>query len=74
MGVRLILAVIFTPLFLAGTALLGFWLTQTGPGDVPDTESLRSLTAICAGLSLFALTDLVILLRRRRRRRPSPYL
>jgi hypothetical protein len=71
MGVRLILAVLFTPLFLAGTALFWFWMTQTGPGDVPGVDSLRSLTAICAGLSLFALTDLIVVLRRRRKRRPT---
>jgi uncharacterized protein DUF6343 len=72
MGLRLFLAALFTPVFLAGTALFWFWMTQTGPGDVPGVDSLRTLTAICAGLSLFALTDLVVVLRRRSRRRPPP--
>ena len=72
MKVRLILAALFTPVFLAGTALFWFWSTQAGPGDVPGADSLQTLTAICAGLSLFALTDLIIVLRRRRRRRPPP--
>lgn len=71
LGVRLVLAVLFTPLFLAGTALFWYWATQAGPGDVPGVDSLRSLTAICAGLSLFALTDLIVVLRRRRKRRPA---
>lgn len=72
MGVRLFLAALFTPVFLAGTALFWFWMTQTGPGDVPGVDSLRTLTAICAGLSLFALTDLIVVLRRRSRRLPPP--
>ena len=64
LGVRLLLAVLFTPLFLAATGLCWYWTTQTGAG------SLRTLTLICAGLSLFALTDLIVVLRRRSRRAP----
>jgi hypothetical protein len=72
MGVRLILAALFTPVFLAATALFWYWTTQTGPGDVPGVDSLRTLTAISAGLALFAVTDLIVVLRRRRRRRGPP--
>lgn len=72
MGVRLVLAVLFTPVFLAGTALFWFWATQTGAGSVPGADSLYTLAAICGGLSLFAVTDLIVVLRRRRRRRPQP--
>ncbi|NLU73035.1 hypothetical protein HCC61_10150 [Streptomyces sp. HNM0575] len=70
MGVRLVLAVLFTPVFLAATGLFWFWMTQSGAGDVPGPDSLRTLTAICGGLALFAVTDLIVLLRRRRRRKP----
>ncbi|WP_314174171.1 DUF6343 family protein [Streptomyces winkii] len=72
LGVRLFFAALFTPVFLAATGLFWFWMTQTGPGDVPGVDSLRTLTAICGGLSLFALTDLIVVLRRRSRRRPPP--
>ena len=70
LGVRLLLAVLFTPLFLAATGLFWYWTTQTGAGEVPSAGSLRTLTLICAGLSLFALTDLIVVLRRRSRRAP----
>jgi Family of unknown function (DUF6343) len=68
--IRLILAVIFTPVFLAGTALFWFWMTQTGPGDAPGAGSLRTLTVICGALALFSVIDLLVLLRRRRGRAP----
>ncbi|HWM36848.1 MAG TPA: DUF6343 family protein [Streptomyces sp.] len=67
LGVRLILAVIFTPVFLAATALFWYWTTQTGPGDVPGVDSLRTLTVICGALALFSLVDLMVVVRRRRR-------
>lgn len=71
LGVRLILAVIFTPVFLAATGLFWFWMTQTGPGDAPGVDSLRTLTIICGGLAVFSVTDLVVVLRRRRSRTPQ---
>lgn len=67
--VRLILASLFTPLFLVGTALFAYWMTQTGPGDVPGADSLRTLTVICAALAAFSLVDLTVVLLRRRRER-----
>ncbi|RAJ68998.1 hypothetical protein K378_01887 [Streptomyces sp. Amel2xB2] len=72
LGLRLVLALLFTPVFLAGTALFWFWATQSGAGAVPTADSLYTLTAICGGLSLFALTDLIVVVRRRSRRSPPP--
>ncbi|WP_245997370.1 DUF6343 family protein [Streptomyces armeniacus] len=66
---RLLLSSLFLPVFLAGTGLFWWWMTQTGPGEAPSTGSLRTLTLICAALSLFALTDLAVVLRRRHRER-----
>ena len=65
--IRLILAVLFTPVFLAATALFWYWTTQTGPGDAPGVDSLRTLTVICGALALFSLVDLMVVVRRRRR-------
>ena len=71
--IRLVLASVFTPFFAAGTALFWYWMTQSGPGDVPDAGSLRTLTVICGALTLFSLVDLtVVLLRRRRERTRRP--
>ncbi|MGH3309228.1 MAG: DUF6343 family protein [Streptomyces sp.] len=69
--VRLILATLFTPLFLAATGLFWYWMTQTGPGDAPGVGSLRTLTLICAGLALFSVVDLTVVLLRRKRARFS---
>ncbi|HEV7626739.1 MAG TPA: DUF6343 family protein [Streptomyces sp.] len=69
---RMILAMIFVPVFLAATGLFWFWMTQTGPGDAPGVGSLRTLTAICGGLALFSVVDLMVVLRRRRGRDRSP--
>jgi hypothetical protein len=66
LGIRLILAVIFVPVFLAGTALFWFWMTQVGPGDAPGVDSLCTLTVICGGLAVFSVIDLLVVLRRRR--------
>ncbi|NLU70630.1 hypothetical protein HCC30_25725 [Streptomyces sp. HNM0574] len=64
---RQLLATVFVPLFVAGTALFWYWMTQTGPGDVPSEGSLRVLTVVCGLLALFAAVDLAVVLRRRRR-------
>lgn len=67
---RLILSLIFIPLFLAGTALFWYWMVASGPRDAPSSDSLRVLTIVCAVLSVLALLDLVVVLLRRRRERP----
>ncbi|OEV03935.1 hypothetical protein [Streptomyces oceani] len=69
LGVRLLLSVVFLPLFLAGTLLFWYWTAHSSPGDVPSSDSLLVLTLVCAGLTLFAAIDLVLVLRRRARER-----
>lgn len=69
LGVRLILALLFTPLFLAATAGFAVWAAGAGETDAPSRGSLLTLTVICAALALFAATDLFVVLRRRRRER-----
>lgn len=66
---RLLLSVLFLPLFVAGTALFWYWATQSGPADVPSGQSLRTLTVICGALAVFAAVDLCVVLMRRRRAR-----
>ncbi|GAB2817961.1 hypothetical protein KDA82_06780 [Streptomyces daliensis] len=66
---RLLLASLFTPVFLAGTAVFWYWTAHSGPHDAPSSGSLRTLTLISAALALFALVDLVVVLVRRRRER-----
>ncbi|MFC4496035.1 DUF6343 family protein [Streptomyces ovatisporus] len=67
---RLILASIFTPVFVAATALFWYWTTQTGAGEAPSAGSLLTLTIACGLLALFSLVDLLVVLRRRRRESP----
>lgn len=69
---RLILASVFAPVFLAGTGLLWYWTEQSGPRDAPSSGSLATLTLICALIALFALVDLVVVLVRRSRARGRP--
>lgn len=68
---RLLLSALFVPVFLAGTVLFWYWTAHSGPADAPSEGSLRVLTLICAGLALFAVTDLAVVLRRLRRERGS---
>lgn len=68
---RLVLNLVFVPVFAAGTALLWYWTTQAGPDTAPSDGSLRLLAVICAGLTLFALADLLIVVRRIKNRFPG---
>ncbi|WP_258016174.1 DUF6343 family protein [Streptomyces sp. AJS327] len=62
---RLLLSVVFVPLFLAGTVLFWYAMTQAGPRDVPSHDSWRTLMWIGAGITVLAVADLVIVVRRR---------
>ncbi|MDK1471990.1 DUF6343 family protein [Streptomyces sp. 549] len=62
--IRLILALMFTPLFVAGALLFWMWSGQAGPGDTPHPDSLRTLAWISTALAVFALVDLFVVLRR----------
>ncbi|MGW8377369.1 DUF6343 family protein [Streptomyces sp. ODS28] len=64
---RYVLGVIFVPLFALGTLLLWYWSARAGPHTAPSDGSLRALALICAGLTVFAAVDLVVVVRRIRR-------
>ncbi|MFR9676770.1 DUF6343 family protein [Streptomyces sp. TR06-5] len=72
LGLRLLLSSVFVPLFLAGTGLFWYWTEQSGPRDVPSSDSLRVLAIVCAILAFLSLLDLIAVLRRRRRERRGP--
>ncbi|CAL9565311.1 DUF6343 family protein [Streptomyces radiopugnans] len=69
LGLRLLLSVLYTPVFLAGTVFFALWAADSGPGDSPSAGSLRTIAWICAVLTVVGLIDLVVVLVRRRRER-----
>jgi hypothetical protein len=68
---RLLLAALFTPLFVAGTVLLAVWWYNAEPGGAVSRTGIGAATLICAAVSLFAVTDLLVVARRLRRARAS---
>ncbi len=69
---RLVLASIFTPVFIAATARFAYWTAETGTGEAPITGSMLVLTVACGLLALFSVVDLLVVLRRRREEREAP--
>lgn len=67
LGLRLVLAIVFTPLFIAAAVMFAVWSAHSGPRSTPTPTELAVLAGICAALALGALLDLVTVLRRRRR-------
>jgi hypothetical protein len=70
LGLRLLLSVIFTPLFIAAAVLFRLWSASSGPQDSPSSGELGAIAWVCAVLALLALLDLVVVLRRRGREQP----
>ncbi|MEQ8144749.1 DUF6343 family protein [Streptomyces sp. OP7] len=68
---RLLLASVFLPLFVAGTVLFGVWAAQSDSGDSPGTGPLVLLAVVCGVLALTAALDLALVLRRLRLERGS---
>ncbi|WP_431783660.1 DUF6343 family protein [Streptomyces chumphonensis] len=66
---RLLLGLLFTPLFIAGALLFWSWSAASGPQDVPTDASLRTVAVVFSLLALFSLVDLLIVQRRVRRAR-----
>ncbi|MFJ8046244.1 DUF6343 family protein [Kitasatospora sp. NPDC096147] len=66
---RLLLSVLFTPLFALMTAGFALWSAANGPGDVPSPASLRTFAVVCGVLTLLAAVDLAVVVRRRRTER-----
>ncbi|MFF7735785.1 hypothetical protein [Streptomyces sp. NPDC007984] len=69
---RLLLAAVFLPLFLAAASFFGVWAGRSSPGDSPDRGLLIVLAVACAVLALTAAVDLWVVVRRLRRERGSP--
>ena len=69
LGLRLLLAICFTPLFIAATVLFAVWSTRSGPGSSPTSSQLAGLAGACGALALISAVDLVVILRRRRSER-----
>lgn len=61
---RLILSVVFTPLFIAGAVLFWVWSGRATPDDVPSADSLRTLAWLSTALAVFAVVDLAVVLWR----------
>jgi hypothetical protein len=67
LGLRLLLSVIYAPLFLAGAALFALWASHSSAHSSPKSGTLNALAITCGVLALLALVDLVVVVRRRRR-------
>ncbi|WP_257579365.1 hypothetical protein [Streptomyces sp. JJ38] len=61
---RLLLGLLFTPLFIAGAVLFWAWAAASGPHDVPTDGSLRVIAVLFTALAVFSLLDLLVVQRR----------
>ncbi|MBJ6642477.1 hypothetical protein H4N48_03270 [Streptomyces sp. BSE7-9] len=68
---RLLLASVFLPIFVAGTVLFAVWAAGADEGDSPGSGPLTFLAVVCGVLVLTAALDLGVVLRRLRRERGS---
>ncbi|MHC3474733.1 DUF6343 family protein [Streptomyces sp. 7R007] len=66
---RLLLAAVFLPLFVAAAVLFGVGAGQWEHGDSPSRAVLATVAAVCAVLALTAAMDLWIVAQRLRRER-----
>ncbi|MEV6316589.1 DUF6343 family protein [Streptomyces sp. NPDC051776] len=69
LGLRKLLAVIYTPVFLAGAVLFAIWASRSHAGSSPSSGALGAIAIVCAVLSLLALTDLMVVEHRLKRER-----
>uniref|UniRef100_UPI0015E1A9D8 DUF6343 family protein n=2 Tax=unclassified Streptomyces TaxID=2593676 RepID=UPI0015E1A9D8 len=66
---RLILSLVFVPLFLLLTLGFALWWARTGDGDSPTRGELGLLVLGCALLTVLAVVDLFVVVRRLRQAR-----
>nr|WP_093840469.1 DUF6343 family protein [Streptomyces aidingensis] len=71
-GLRLLLSLVFVPVFVFLTVLFLVWWLTSDAGDRPSPDDLRMLTLIAAVVTLLAGADLAVIVRRLRRERGSP--
>jgi len=69
LGLRLLLAAVYTPVFVAGAVFFSLWSASADPDTAPRPGSLAVVAGLCAVLALLAAIDLLVVLRRRRRER-----
>ncbi|MGW0825403.1 DUF6343 family protein [Streptomyces sp. NPDC002845] len=69
LGLRLLLACLFLPVFVAATVLFAVWAAASGPGETPGSGVLTAIAAVCGALALLTVLDLVVVVRRLRRER-----
>ncbi|MGP3968854.1 DUF6343 family protein [Streptomyces sp. 6N223] len=63
---RMLLSVIFTPVFVVATVLLCVWWLNAEPDDPVGRGPLGAAALICAAASVVAVIDLVVVRRRLR--------
>ncbi|MFI2432644.1 DUF6343 family protein [Streptomyces sp. NPDC018693] len=69
LGLRLLLALLFLPVFTAGAIGFALWSAASGPGDSPSSGVLTGLATLCAILAVLTALDLWVISRRLRRER-----
>ncbi|WP_432137778.1 MULTISPECIES: DUF6343 family protein [unclassified Streptomyces] len=69
LGLRLLLASVFFPVFTAAAVGFGFWSAASDAGDSPSSGVLTGVTVVCAVLALLTAVDLLVITRRLRRER-----
>ncbi|MBL1067083.1 DUF6343 family protein [Streptomyces sp. 7-21] len=69
---RLILSLVFVPLFTAGTVLLVLWWASAGPDDDIGRGAIAPAAVVCGVAAVIAIVDLVVVVRRLRRRGEQP--
>ncbi|WP_267244843.1 hypothetical protein [Streptomyces sp. PR69] len=65
--VRMLLTMVYIPLFAAGAVLFAVWALWSDAGDSPSPGILMALSFICALLALLALGEAVAIQHRRER-------
>lgn len=69
LGLRLLLAGVFAPIFVVAAVLFGIWGANSDPGGSPGRAPLVVIAVVCGILALLAATDLVLVRRRLKRER-----
>jgi hypothetical protein len=68
---RLLLSVIFAPVFVVATLLLGVWWLNAGPDDPVGRGPIGVAALICAVVSVVAVIDLAVVRHRLRNGGPG---
>nr|WP_086730463.1 DUF6343 family protein [Streptomyces carpinensis] len=69
LGLRLLLAAIFLPVFCGAAAFFGLWAANWSTGSSPGRGVIITLGAVCVVLAAMTAVDLTVVVRRLRRER-----